>query len=261
MTFNEKLIFLRKQKNWSQEQLGEQINVSRQTISKWELGDTTPEMEKLILLSDIFDLSIDKLVGHEPYENTPASTDVKDSSNSNTTVIHSFAWHYEYKSKKMLWGVPLVHINVGHGIYKAKGIIAIGTIAKGILSLGAVSLGIIALGASSIGVISLGAATLGLLLAVGAISVGTISIGGLAVGVLAFGGVAVGMYSIGGAAIASKIAAGGYAQAPIAIGDKTNDSITFDINKTLIEADIKNAILLKYPKTWKIILDLFKFIS
>ncbi len=52
MNFQEQLIFLRKQKGLSQEQLGEKIGVSRQTISKWELGSTTPEMEKLIQLSD-----------------------------------------------------------------------------------------------------------------------------------------------------------------------------------------------------------------
>ena len=40
MTFQEQLIFLRKQKGLSQEQLGEKIGVSRQTISKWELGDS-----------------------------------------------------------------------------------------------------------------------------------------------------------------------------------------------------------------------------
>lgn len=43
MKFNEKLVMLRKQNNLSQEQLAEQLNVARQTVSKWELGETTPE--------------------------------------------------------------------------------------------------------------------------------------------------------------------------------------------------------------------------
>ena len=47
MTFGENLIRLRRQQGLSQEQLGMRIGVSRQTVSKWELNDTTPEMEKL----------------------------------------------------------------------------------------------------------------------------------------------------------------------------------------------------------------------
>lgn len=62
MKFNEKLLDLRKQKGWSQEELGDKLNVSRQTISKWEMGQTTPELENLIILSKIFDISIDDLV-------------------------------------------------------------------------------------------------------------------------------------------------------------------------------------------------------
>lgn len=62
MNFNEKLIQLRKSSGLSQEELGNRLNVARQTVSKWELGSTTPEMEKLIELSDLFNISIDELV-------------------------------------------------------------------------------------------------------------------------------------------------------------------------------------------------------
>lgn len=62
MKFNEKLIDLRKSKNFSQEELGEKLNVARQTVSKWELGETTPEMDKLIKISEIFEISLDELV-------------------------------------------------------------------------------------------------------------------------------------------------------------------------------------------------------
>lgn len=61
MTFSEQLIQLRKQKGLSQEALGNQINVSRQTISKWELGETAPDMDKLVALSHVFDVSLDTL--------------------------------------------------------------------------------------------------------------------------------------------------------------------------------------------------------
>jgi len=67
MSFGGNLLALRKSKNISQEEIGGQINVSRQTISKWELDETTPEMEKIILLSEIFNVSIDELIkGQNP---------------------------------------------------------------------------------------------------------------------------------------------------------------------------------------------------
>ncbi|KEI86082.1 helix-turn-helix domain-containing protein [Clostridium botulinum] len=53
---------MRKQKGLSQDELGSKLNVSRQTISKWELGETTPELEKLIALGDFFEISLDELV-------------------------------------------------------------------------------------------------------------------------------------------------------------------------------------------------------
>lgn len=62
MNFNEKLMMLRKSKNLSQEQLGNELNVARQTVSKWELGETTPEMDKLIKMSEIFGVSLDELM-------------------------------------------------------------------------------------------------------------------------------------------------------------------------------------------------------
>ena len=62
MAFQEKLIRNRKRLGFSQEQLGHLVGVSRQTVSKWELGETTPEMEKLIQLSRLFNCSRDQLV-------------------------------------------------------------------------------------------------------------------------------------------------------------------------------------------------------
>lgn len=65
MKFNEKLLELRKQKGWSQEELGFKLNVTRQTISKWEIGDTSPKLEELQCLSQLFELSVDELIGNE----------------------------------------------------------------------------------------------------------------------------------------------------------------------------------------------------
>lgn len=62
MNFNEKLIDLRKRKNLSQEELGAEIGVSRQTVSKWESGQSYPDFQRLVLLSDYFGLTLDELV-------------------------------------------------------------------------------------------------------------------------------------------------------------------------------------------------------
>ena len=61
---------LRKANHLSQEELGDKLNVARQTVSKWELGETTPEMDKLEELSNLFEISIDELVKDNAIPNT-----------------------------------------------------------------------------------------------------------------------------------------------------------------------------------------------
>ena len=57
MTFSEKLQFLRKHNGLSQEQVAEKLNVSRQAVSRWELG-AIPDMENVIKISNYFDCSL-----------------------------------------------------------------------------------------------------------------------------------------------------------------------------------------------------------
>ncbi|SEL08794.1 DNA-binding transcriptional regulator, XRE-family HTH domain [Ruminococcus sp. YRD2003] len=71
MEFNNKLYELRKQKGFSQEELANRLNVSRQTVSKWEVGDSTPDMEKLVAMSDLFGISLDELVLDKSPEPAP----------------------------------------------------------------------------------------------------------------------------------------------------------------------------------------------
>ena len=60
---SETIYRLRRKQGLSQEQLGEKIGVSRQAISKWEGGQSTPELDKLKALSECFQISLDKLTG------------------------------------------------------------------------------------------------------------------------------------------------------------------------------------------------------
>ena len=62
MKFNEKLLAMRKKQGLSQEELGMELQVSRQTISKWEAGQSYPDFQRLVMLSDYFGMSLDELV-------------------------------------------------------------------------------------------------------------------------------------------------------------------------------------------------------
>ncbi len=68
MKFSEKLQKLRKENNLSQEQLADMLDVSRQSVSKWESGQTYPEMDKLISMCKIFKCSLDDLTNDEVTE-------------------------------------------------------------------------------------------------------------------------------------------------------------------------------------------------
>ncbi len=70
MNLADKLIQLRKQKGYSQEELADMLGVSRQSVSKWESGQSYPETDKLISLSEIFSVTTDYLLK----ENSPAPT-------------------------------------------------------------------------------------------------------------------------------------------------------------------------------------------
>jgi len=62
MTFGQRLYELRKEKNISQEELAELLDVSRQSISKWENDKAYPEMTRLLFMSDNFQVSLDYLM-------------------------------------------------------------------------------------------------------------------------------------------------------------------------------------------------------
>ena len=115
MEFGEKLRTLRREKGLSQEELAAMVGVSRQALSKWEAGQSRPELDKLLALSDIFSVTMDSLVRPGGPEPQPASP--------------SLGWWYhgpviEYKSARTLRGLPLVHINLGPGKRRARGAVS-----------------------------------------------------------------------------------------------------------------------------------------
>ena len=70
MNFSEKLSKLRKEKNYTQEQLAELLGVSRQAVSKWESGTAYPETATLIEIGKLFDCSMDYLLKDEITDKT-----------------------------------------------------------------------------------------------------------------------------------------------------------------------------------------------
>ena len=65
MGFSENLVELRKLHNYSQENLAELIGVSRQTLSKYETGESLPDIEKCRQLAEVFSVTIDDLISYE----------------------------------------------------------------------------------------------------------------------------------------------------------------------------------------------------
>ena len=70
--FGEKLLTLRKSKGWSQEDLADKLDTSRQLISKWEVNLSMPDINALVKMSDLFQVSLDELVRNDNQEkNSP----------------------------------------------------------------------------------------------------------------------------------------------------------------------------------------------
>lgn len=76
MEFAEKLIALRRSRELTQEQLAEQLNVSRQSVSKWETGQVIPEAGKLIELSRVFDVTVDYLLKPSEFDELSVKTEI-----------------------------------------------------------------------------------------------------------------------------------------------------------------------------------------
>lgn len=212
MEFQERLYSLRKGRGVSQEELANVVGVSRQAVQKWEAGTSTPDIQNLSALADYFGVSLDYLVRGMEAPQAEAETQP-------TTVVQNYygwGYRYEFRSKTTLFGLPLVHINLGPGFQRAKGIIAIGNFAAGV----------VAVGGLSAGVLSVGAGTLGLL-ALGGMAVGGIALGGLAMGLLAaVGGFTVSLvFAMGGGAVSRYVALGGAAFGQYAAGGMASGSV------------------------------------
>lgn len=207
MTLGDKLAKLRRENNYTQEQLAEILGVSRQAISKWESGAAYPETEKLIRLGRLYKCSMDYLLMDE-MEREPKQEVVQ--------KIDLTSLCYERVSEKKIGRLPLWHVNIGYGRV-AKGVFAFGLVSKGVVSVGLASVGVVSFGLMSVGLLAVGSLALGLL-AAGAISVGILALGAIAVGIFGMGALAIGQFAVGAAAFGKYAAWGDAATAAIAVG-------------------------------------------
>jgi len=68
MNIGEKLFELRKSKNLTQDDVAEKLNITRQTVSKWETNQSTPDFDKIVPLCELFEISTDELLKGEKKE-------------------------------------------------------------------------------------------------------------------------------------------------------------------------------------------------
>ena len=97
MKINEKIYTLRKKFGWSQDELADKLSVSRQSVSKWETGDSVPEIAKLLALAKIFSVTTDYLLDDSKEEYIPLqeekSTDTADKVPGKTeSLFKNYGW-------------------------------------------------------------------------------------------------------------------------------------------------------------------------
>lgn len=114
MTLGDKISVLRRQHGWSQEALAEKLNISRQSISKWESNASVPDLDKIIRLSEIFQISTDYLLKEDVSEMTMnyiSNHEIMDHDQTlpviSQTEVHDYIMLTIKVSKKIALGVSL----------------------------------------------------------------------------------------------------------------------------------------------------------
>ena len=109
MIFADKLIDLRKKNGWSQEELAEKLNVSRQAVSKWEGAQSVPDMSRIIQLSELFGVSTDYLLKDnlEQTETTQESNELSLSRTVSMEEANAFLTIKEENSRRVALAVML----------------------------------------------------------------------------------------------------------------------------------------------------------
>ena len=121
MNLGEKIYQLRNEKNMSQGDLAERLDVSRQSVSKWENNTAVPDLDKLIKICDIFEISLDELTGREVPQAKPISKieEIREIKNSLTKIQVVGC---------VLLGVGIICLLLPYGVFLAPSLIACGIV-------------------------------------------------------------------------------------------------------------------------------------
>ena len=110
MEFYEKLRKLRKEQGMSQEELAQQLNVSRQAVSKWESGQGFPETDKLLIMGNIFGVSMDYLLKSNADENS--NSDAEPGYYVNREMAQGYLAMKRYGAKRIALGVATIVLSL-----------------------------------------------------------------------------------------------------------------------------------------------------
>ena len=123
MQFSEKIIYCRKKAGLSQEELAAQIGVSRQAVSKWETGESTPELNKLTLLAKTFQTSTDWLLSEdEPQSAAPEDAPTSSESRNYPQWFEHLPKFCLSMFKRFGWLIG-IHVSVGGAMFAALGLL------------------------------------------------------------------------------------------------------------------------------------------
>ena len=235
MTLGEKIYSLRVKNGLSQEAFGEKLGVSRQSVSKWETDQSVPELDKIVMISELFTVTTDYLLKESAAE--PASGQWKGTTaaggpgqwnGASTAAGGSGQWTKASGAEQAsdVWGESSdteqdAYECRGRAVvkrgfsyeYKSKrswrGMplvhvnIGFGRSAKGVIAIGLLlSAGIVAIGG----------------IALGDFAIGVVAMGAFCVGIFSMGALAVGQFSFGAIAIGQQVAVGDVARGDIALG-------------------------------------------
>ena len=123
MNIGERIYNLRTQADMSQGDLAEKLNVSRQSVSKWENNNSTPEIEKLVLIAEVFGITVDELVKNETFPISQENNQSNDEKPSQEEAISQTTPHIPTKSPK---NIKTAKILLGVGIAVAFGFFIFG---------------------------------------------------------------------------------------------------------------------------------------
>ena len=107
MILADKIMNLRKKQGWSQEELAEKLDVSRQSVSKWEGGLSIPDLNKIIAMSALFGVSTDYLLKDELESVTPSETADSDDAETVRTLDAEDANCYLERVGRISWRIAI----------------------------------------------------------------------------------------------------------------------------------------------------------